>query len=51
MMSEEERLLRELISKMRTVHLDMGGDHRYTIDFRGHKLITEIKGYLFEKDN
>jgi hypothetical protein len=49
-MSEEELLLRELISEMRTTALDMGGKHKYALKSSGHKLVTEIKGYLYEKD-
>jgi len=49
-MTEEERLLRELISCMQVVHLDMSGRHKYRIDHRGHAIVNEIKGYLFEKD-
>ncbi len=33
-----------------TVHLDMGGHHRYSIWGNGHNLLTEIKGFLYELD-
>lgn len=49
-MSEEERLLRELIDTIRTAHLDMSGKHKYVLGHKSHAIINEIKGYLYEKD-
>jgi hypothetical protein len=49
-MSEEERLLRELMLHIRTTALDMGGNHKYALTAKGHKVVSEIKGYLYEKD-
>ena len=49
-MTEEERLLRKLIDCMRVAHLDMSGKHKYSINHKGHDVINEIKGYLYEKD-
>lgn len=50
MMNEEEFLLRELIAHVRTTALDMGGKHKYAFTAKGHDVVTEIKGYLYEKD-
>jgi len=49
-MSEEERLLRELMYTIRIAHLDMSGKHRYALNHKSHHLINEIKIYLYEKD-
>jgi hypothetical protein len=49
-MTEDERLLRKLAGCIRTTNLDMGGDHRYILRQEGHKVVTEIKEYLYEKD-
>jgi len=46
----EEIYLRELIETIRTVHLDMGGKHKYMLTHKSHRLISEIKGWLFTKD-
>ncbi len=49
-MTEEERMLRELISTIRVAHLDMSGKHKYVLGHKSHSLINEIKAYLYEKD-
>ena len=49
-MSEEERLLRDLMLHIRTTALDMGGNHKYALTGKGHKVVTEIKGYFYQKD-
>lgn len=49
-MSEEERLLRELIANIAVAHLDMSGKHKYRLDHRAHAIVNEIKGYLYQKD-
>lgn len=33
---------------IRTVHLDMGGNHKYSIGHKGHAMITEAKGILYK---
>lgn len=38
--------LHELMHTINTIHLDMGGSHRYTLNHKSHKLITELKGLL-----
>jgi len=47
-MNEALRLLHKLNFNIRTVHLDMGGNHKYALSAKAHKVITEIKLYLSE---
>lgn len=41
-------LVNELNSQITTVHLDMGGQNRYTLGSGAHKLIDKLKVYLYE---
>jgi hypothetical protein len=45
---EAENLLRELMRHVRTVNLDMGGDHQYHLKHSGWPVITEIQAWLAE---
>lgn len=50
-MSKEEEYLKDLIYSLVTVHLDMGGNNKYALSHHSHKLVDEIKSYLYAKDN
>jgi hypothetical protein len=39
-------LLSNLNFNITTVHLDMGGQNRYTLNEKAHKIIDEIKKFL-----
>lgn len=39
-------LLQELNYELKTIHLDMGGNHRYAISAKAHPIITRIKHFL-----
>ena len=47
-MNEALRLLHKLNLHIRTTHLDMGGQNRYALSAKAHKVIDEIKLYLSE---
>ena len=49
-MTEEERLLRELMSNISVAHLDMSGKHKYRLDHKAHAVVNEIYGHFYEKD-
>lgn len=42
-------LLRKLDYHIQVTHLDMGGKHRYSIKQSGFKVVSEIKGFLYEQ--
>lgn len=44
-------LLLELDVTLSTIRLDMGGDHRYSLNHRSHRVLTKIKRFLAEVDN
>jgi predicted transcriptional regulator len=46
-----KELLEELLRHTNTIHLDMGGKHRYSINEKGHVVITKIKAALAEERN
>ena len=45
-MDQTEKYLRELMYFISTTHLDIGGQHRYTLRPSAMPLITEIKSWL-----
>ncbi len=42
------KLLIKLQETIKTAHLDMGGNHRYSLTVYSHPVICEIKAYLYE---
>ena len=40
---------KELMNTISTVNLDMGGNHRYSLNHKSHKLITELNALLYEE--
>lgn len=42
------KLLIELDAQLLTIHLDMGGNHRYALSAKAHEIITRIKLFLCE---
>ena len=44
-LSREEKYLNELLYTIKLIHLDMGGNHRYMLSAKSHKLISEIKAW------
>jgi hypothetical protein len=48
---EQEKTALELLQKLSdtvaTIHLDMGGKHRYALSANSHPVLTEIKNYLY----
>ena len=45
-MSKALKLLHKLNMQITTVHLDMGGKNRYTLNAKAHEVIDEIKLFL-----
>lgn len=50
-MDKALELLHKLNLNITTVHLDMGGNHRYALNHKAHAIISEIKLYLSEVDD
>lgn len=50
-MNEPLRLLHKLNLHITTVHLDMGGQNRYSLSAKAHRIIDEIKLYLSQHPN
>ena len=50
-MDEALQLLHELNLHITTVHLDMGGNHRYSLTAKAHPVISRIKLYLSDHPN
>ena len=48
-MEKSKEYLEELMYYINTVHLDMGGNHRYTLNPKSFSLITEIKAWLYNE--
>jgi hypothetical protein len=40
-------LLQRLSDTVATIHLDMGGNHKYMLSASSHPVLTEIKNYLY----
>lgn len=50
-MKLKEKILnktKELMYTISTIHLDMGGNHRYSLSHKSHRLITELNILLYE---
>lgn len=47
-MNEVLELLHELNLHITTAHLDMGGNHRYSLNAKAHPVISKIKVFLSE---
>ena len=45
-LNEPRKLIEELIYTIRTVHLDMGGNHKYALSHQSHGIISRITAYL-----
>lgn len=45
-MTRDRELLRKLMQDVITIHIDMGGNHKYALNLKAHKTITEIKEHL-----
>ena len=50
-MNEALDLLKRLHYHIHTVHLDMGGKNRYSLDIKAHPIIDEIKEFLSRPHN
>jgi hypothetical protein len=48
-MNKDREYLKKLMNTISQIHLDMGGNHKYALSHKSHKLITEIQYYLYEK--
>jgi len=46
MANKAKELLKKLERSITTVNLDMGGNHRYAMSHKTHRIITEIKEYI-----
>ena len=40
-------LLEELMHQINTIHFDMGGNNRYSLGIKAHKIIDKIKGIIY----
>jgi hypothetical protein len=52
-MTEDNKALKYLLELMyyiHATHIDMSGNHRYRLDQRGYKLVSEIKTWLSEEE-
>ena len=43
-------LLNELMEQIKTIHLDMGGDHRYALSHMAHKVISKIRAWQAKQE-
>ena len=50
-MNEALKLLHEINLHITTVHLDMGGNHKYSLTDKAHPVISKIKLYLSDHPN
>lgn len=48
-MKTDRELLEELMLHVTCVHLDMGGNHKYSLTMKAHKVIQEIKYKLWKE--
>jgi len=47
-MNKALELLHELNLHITTINLDMGGNHKYSLNAKAHPVISKIKVYLSE---
>lgn len=47
---EAIELLRRVVRGTNIIHLDMGGKHKYTINYHGHQAISEIYDFIKKLD-